>query len=136
MILADLAEAVAAGGDARTVGADLAAVAGAARVRLVSIAEPVAARGVTRRAAAGPDLAAIVGTARVILARVAHAIAARARAAEVVMLRPGTRGCVVETGDDQDGAEGTQKTKRSHGEFLSPRISASGCKVARGCDRP
>src|SRR3569623_209962 len=114
MILADLAESVAALGDARAVGADVAAIAWTARVGLVAVAEPVATRGVARRATTGADVATIVGAARVVLARIAHAVAARALTVEVVMLRRGT--CrVVETGDDEDGAEGTQKTARSHG---------------------
>ena len=115
MILADLAEPVAARGDAGTVAADLAAIRGARRVALIPVAEPVAARGMTRRAASRAELATIVGAARVVLAGIADPIAAAALADEVVMLRRGRRVRVVETGDDQDGAKGTQKTERSHG---------------------
>lgn len=137
MILADLAESVATRRDARPIGADLAAIARTARVGLVAIAEPVAARGMARRPAAGADLAAIVGAARMILARIAHAIAARALTDEVVMLRRRTRSRVVETGDDQDGAEGTQKTERSHGISFRPgypRAVAKSHAVAIACE--
>jgi hypothetical protein len=105
MILANLAEPVAARGDAGPVGGDLAAIAGAARVVLVAVAEPVAARRVTR--ACGTELATIVGAARVVLARIAHAVATRALADEVVVLRRDRCARMVETGDDQDGADGT-----------------------------
>lgn len=111
MILADLAEAVAARGDTGPIGADLAAIAGAARVVLVAVAEPVAARCVTRarRTAAGAELATIVGAARMVLVRIAHTIATRALADEVVVLRRARRARMVETGDEQDGAKGTQE---------------------------
>src|SRR3569623_1569387 len=79
---------------------------------LALLAQSVPTHGEPRARTGG--LTAVARARRVVLACSAFACAARALSGEAGMLRRGT--CrVVETGDDEDGAEGTQKSERSHG---------------------